>query len=160
RFFPTSLQSVTIIERDAVEDLRGSFARIFCRDELAAAGIGTDVVQANISHNHKARTLRGLHYQEEPSKELKIVSCTRGRIWDAVLDLRPSSLTFCRWIGLELSPRSGRSVYIPPGCAHGFLTLEDDCDVLYLMGAAYEPCASRGVRWNDPAFAIAWPAEP
>ena len=118
------------------------------------------VAQANISHNAKAGTLRGLHYQAEPHGEPKIVHCVRGRIWDVAVDLRADSPTFREWVGVELSPEARRIFYIPRGCAHGFITLRDDTDVLYLMGAAFEPGAGRGVRWNDPAFGIRWPFEP
>ena len=118
------------------------------------------VAQTNISHNRRAFTLRGLHYQEEPQGEPKVVQCIRGRIWDVAVDLRPDSETYCRWAGVELAPQIRRLYYIPRGCAHGFITLEDDCDVFYLMGAVYVPSAARGVRWNDPAFAIEWPVQP
>jgi dTDP-4-dehydrorhamnose 3,5-epimerase len=160
RFVPTALQGVTIIELDAIEDNRGFFARTFCDEEFKRAGIFMQVRQTNISHNRRAFTLRGLHYQAEPYAEPKVVQCVRGRIWDVAVDLRPESQTYCQWAGMELSPRERRLYYIPRGCAHGFLTLEPNSDVVYLMGAPYVAESTRGVRWNDSAFGIEWPAQP
>ena len=160
RFTPTALDGVTIVELDAIEDDRGFFARTFCEEEFAKAGIAMRIRQTNLSHNPRAFTLRGLHYQVAPYEEAKVVQCVRGRIWDVAVDLRPQSRTFCGWAGVELSPEARRLFYIPPGCAHGFITLEDDSDVAYLMGEAYAPGAGRGLRWNDPAFGIDWPAQP
>lgn len=118
------------------------------------------ITQVNLSTNRNARTLRGMHYQAYPNAEPKLIQCLRGRAYDVALDLRPNSTSFKRSVGIELTPDTGRLFYIPPGCAHGFLTLDDNIDILYFMGAAYVPGAARGVRWNDPQFKIAWPAEP
>ena len=126
----------------------------------AEAGLSTAWPQCNTSWNPRRGTLRGMHYQENPRPEPKLVRCTRGRVFDVALDLRPHSPTFKAWVGVELSADSRAALYIPPGCAHGFLTLEDGCEVFYQMGESYVPELARGVRWNDPAFAIAWPIEP
>lgn len=142
------------------EDARGSFARTFCRADLAAAGIPFTVEQANLSRNPVRGTLRGLHFQAEPHGEPKIVSCVRGRIWDVAVDIRPGSPTYGRWRGFELSPESACAVHIPQGFAQGFLTLEPDSEVHYLMGAPYVPEAGMGIRWDDPDLAIAWPEPP
>ncbi len=160
RFLPTTVAGVTVVELDSIEDDRGFFARTFCEDVFREAGFAMRVVQANISHNSHALTLRGLHYQEEPYGEPKIVQCVHGRVWDVAVDLRPHSKTYCHWAGMELSPQSRRLHYIPQGCAHGFITLDDNSDIVYLMGAAHAPAAARGVRWDDPAFGISWPAQP
>jgi dTDP-4-dehydrorhamnose 3,5-epimerase len=142
------------------EDARGSFARTFCRADLAAAGIDFSVEQANLSRNAVRGTLRGLHFQAEPHGEPKIVSCVRGRIWDVAVDIRPGSPTYGQWRGFELSPEIACAVHIPQGFAQGFLTLEPDSEVHYLMGAPYVPAAAMGIRWDDPALAIAWPELP
>jgi dTDP-4-dehydrorhamnose 3,5-epimerase len=160
RFSPTTIEGVTLIELEPAEDTRGFFARTFCEEEADRAGIALRAQQINLSHNRDAFTLRGMHYQAAPHREAKIVQCVRGRAYDVALDLRPESATYRRWIGFELSPDQPRSLFIPEGCAHGFLTLEADTDLLYLMGTAYVAGAARGVRWNDSAFAIQWPAEP
>jgi dTDP-4-dehydrorhamnose 3,5-epimerase len=145
---------------DGHADPRGSFARTFCTETFAAAGIAMQIAQTNFSRNPRRLTLRGMHYQTEPHGEPKLVHCVRGRIFDVAVDLRPGSPTLRRWAAVELSPDLDRAFYIPRGCAHGFLTLEDDCDIVYLMGAPYVPMAGRSVRWNDPAFRIEWPAQP
>ena len=160
RFIPTPLAGVVTVEMEAAEDDRGFFARSFCAEEFARAGIALKPQQANISHNADALTLRGMHYQAAPHGEPKLVQCVRGRIYDVAVDLRPASSTYRQWFGLELAPDLKRMLFVPEGCAHGFLTLEADSDVLYLMGQPFVPEAARGVRWNDPAFGIAWPAAP
>lgn len=159
-FRDTELAGVRIVELEPHNDGRGSFARSFCTDEFIAAGIGMSVVQTNISRNTSRGTLRGLHFQAEPAPEPKLVRCTAGRIFDVAVDLRPASPSFCRWASIELDADSYNGVYIPGGCAHGFLTLSDNAEVTYLMGAAYVPELACGVRWNDPVFKIAWPFEP
>jgi dTDP-4-dehydrorhamnose 3,5-epimerase len=141
-------------------DERGLFARLFCRDELSRLGIERAVEQANLSSSDRRGTLRGLHYQVGPSAETKVVSCPRGALWDVVLDLRPSSPTYGRHFAAELSGDNHRIMVVPEGCAHGFLTLRDDTSAIYLVSAAYDPVRERGIRWNDPAFAIAWPFAP
>jgi dTDP-4-dehydrorhamnose 3,5-epimerase len=160
RFSSTALHDVVLIELDAAEDDRGFFARTYCTEEFARAGIAFTPVQTNLSHNRAALTLRGLHYQAAPHGEAKIVHCVRGRIFDVALDLRPASPSYRQWLGLELSPQSRRLLFIPEGCAHGFLTFEPDSDLVYVMGGIHMSEAARGIRWNDPAFAIEWPAAP
>jgi dTDP-4-dehydrorhamnose 3,5-epimerase len=160
RFESTALPGVLVIELDAQEDTRGFFARTFCEEAFARAGLALRPRQINLSHNAKALTLRGMHYQAPPHGESRVVQCIRGRIFDVALDLRPDSPSCRGWFGIELAPELRRMVIIPEGCAHGFLTLQDDSDVLYLMGQSYAPEAQRGVRWDDPAFGIAWPAKP
>lgn len=160
RFVATEVDGARIVELDGHRDSRGYFARTFCEQEFAQAGIGMRVVQTNFSQNPARLTLRGMHYQAAPHGEPKIVQCVRGRIFDVAVDLRPQSPTFRRWAGVELGPVTNRVFYIPEGCAHGFLTLEVDSDIVYLMGAPYVPGSGRGVRWNDPAFGIAWPGAP
>ena len=160
RFVPTALTGVMIIELDVSEDERGSFARTFCRDEFAAAGIELRPSQLNLSRNTHVLTLRGMHFQAAPHGERKLVQCIRGRIFDVAIDLRNDSPSYCRWFGIELAPHLRRMLYILEGCAHGFLTLEPASDVSYVMGSPFIPEASRGVRWNDPVFSIEWPAQP
>lgn len=157
QFGATAIDGAMIVELDKHEDERGYFARTFCEEEFARAGLEMRVVQTNISHNPKRLTLRGMHYQAEPHGEPKIVHCVRGRIFDVAVDLRSQSPTYRRWAGVELDPDSNRLFYIPRGCAHGFLTLEANSDIVYLMGAPYVAGSGRGVRWDDPVFGIDWP---
>lgn len=159
-FTPTELPGVLRLEAEKLGDERGFFARSFCAREFAAQGLPASFVQANVSFNAARATLRGLHYQAEPAPEPKVVRCTRGAIWDVAVDLRPELPTFRRWTAAELTADNHLALYIPPGCAHGFITLTPDSEVFYLMGAFYDPDLARGVRWNDPAFAIAWPLAP
>lgn len=149
-----------LIELERRGDERGWFARSFCVDELARAGLHTDFPQGNVSSNARRHTLRGMHYQAAPHGEVKIVGCAAGAILDVVVDLRPGSPTRLSWCAVELTPASGAQLYIPAGFAHGFLTLADSTEVTYRMGARYVPEAGRGVRWDDPRLAIAWPARP
>jgi dTDP-4-dehydrorhamnose 3,5-epimerase len=157
---PTEIPGVMLVLVSTNSDERGLFARTYDSAVFAAAGLPTQWPQCNTSWNARRGTLRGLHFQAAPRPDPKIVRCTRGRIFDAVVDLRPESPTFCRWTAAELSETNRSALAIPGGCAHGFLTLEDDCEVFYMMGEVYVPELARGARWNDPAFAIAWPAEP
>jgi dTDP-4-dehydrorhamnose 3,5-epimerase len=157
RFVETPLSGAWIIELDLLSDERGWFARTFDMDEFAAHGMNPEVVQCNSSFNAKRDTLRGMHYQAEPDGESKLVRCARGAIFDVAVDLRRDSPTYCRWHGMELSAENRRAYYIPAGVAHGFQTLADGCEVTYQMGHRYVPEASRGVRWDDPEFAIDWP---
>lgn len=159
-FEPSRIDGVVLIRLDVKSDTRGGFARTFCLEEMATAGLPFTVVQANVSRNIARHTLRGLHYQRAPHGEAKIVSCPRGRIWDVAVDMRADSPTYCQWQGFALSPGSDSAVHLPSGVAHGFLTLEPDSEVQYLMGAAYVPGAATGVRWDDPAIGIDWPAVP
>jgi dTDP-4-dehydrorhamnose 3,5-epimerase len=160
RLRPTPIEGVLAIELDVFEDERGFFARTYCDEELARAGLNMRPRQINLSHNREALTLRGMHFQASPHAESKIVQCVRGRVFDVVVDVRASSPTFRRWFGLELSPEARNMLFVPAGCAHGFLTLEAASDLVYLMGHPFVPEAGRGVRWNDPAFGIDWPARP
>jgi dTDP-4-dehydrorhamnose 3,5-epimerase len=145
---------------DFSHDVRGSFARIFCEMEFREAGLPFRVVQANVSRNPMRHTLRGLHLQREPHGEPKLVSCTQGRIWDVAVDMRKESLTYLRWLAFELGPDSGFALHLAEGIAHGFITLEQESEVLYLMGTRFVPGAAIGVRWDDPLIGIDWPAEP
>jgi dTDP-4-dehydrorhamnose 3,5-epimerase len=138
-------------------DDRGFFARAWCQKEFEARGLNSKVVQCNISRNARKGTLRGMHYQAHPFSETKVVRCTRGAVYDVVLDLRPKSKTFKQWVSVVLTEESGNMVYIPDGCAHGFLSLKDGSDVFYQMSEFYNPEAARGVRWDDDAFGIVWP---
>jgi dTDP-4-dehydrorhamnose 3,5-epimerase len=161
RFSPTKIPGAVIVTPDIHNDGRGFFSRLFCEESFAAAtGISLRPCQVNLSHNARAKTLRGLHFQDPPHAEAKLLRCVRGRVFDVALDLRPDSPAYGLSVGIELSEADGTEIFIPAGCAHGFLTLADDTDLLYLMGAPENPAAARGVRWNDPAFAIDWPEEP
>ena len=157
---PTMLPGVMIVSATANEDERGLFVRTYDAAAFAAAGLPTEWPQCNTSWNERKGALRGMHFQAAPRPDPKLVRCTRGRIFDVAVDLRRDSPTFRRWTGLELSESNRDALAIPAGCAHGFLTLEDDCEVFYMMGEVYVPELASGVRWNDPAFSIKWPAEP
>lgn len=154
------LPGVALLAFHPRSDARGWFSRAFCREQLHHLGIDLDVVQANVSRSERRGTLRGLHYQLPPSAEVKLVRCLVGAIHDVVLDLRPSSPTFGRHFAVRLDETNARAVVVPPGCAHGFLTLTDSTVVLYLVSAAYDPARERGIRFDDPAFAIPWPFPP
>jgi dTDP-4-dehydrorhamnose 3,5-epimerase len=160
RFVSTTLPGVMVVELDAHEDSRGFFARAFCEQEFARAGVALRPRQINLSHNPTAFTLRGMHHQAPPHAEIKLVQCVRGRVYDVAVDLRPDSPRYRGWFGIELAPELRRMLLVPEGCAHGYLTLGNESDVLYLVGEPYAPEAQLGVRWDDPAFNIAWPAEP
>lgn len=159
-FSATGLPGAFVVDVEPVADERGFFARTFCRQTFGAHGLETAFEQHSLSRNTRRATLRGLHFQAEPHGETKIVRCTRGVVYDVIVDLRPTSPAYCRWFGVELSGESGRALYIPRGLAHGFITLSDDCDVAYVISTAYRADHARGVRWNDPAFGIEWPLEP
>jgi dTDP-4-dehydrorhamnose 3,5-epimerase len=156
-FVPTALPGAFIVEMEPHPDERGFFARTWCRREFGAAGLSTDLAQCNVSFNRQRGTLRGMHWQAAPHGEAKLIRCTRGAIWDAIIDLRPESPSYTRHFAIELTADSGRALYVPEGMAHGFMTLEDGSEVVYQMSEFYEPSAARGVRWNDPAFGISWP---
>jgi dTDP-4-dehydrorhamnose 3,5-epimerase len=158
RFTQTKLAGVYLVELEARSDERGFFARSFCEHEFAEVGLPTHFPQCNISFNHKKGTLRGMHYQAAPHGEPKLVRCTMGAIYDVAVDLRPDSPSFKGWVGFELNAHNRDALFIPEGCAHGFLTLEDDSEVFYQMGQFFAPGSARGLRYNDPAFAIEWPA--
>jgi dTDP-4-dehydrorhamnose 3,5-epimerase len=157
-FRETELQGAFLIDLERHEDERGFFARTFCEKEFAARGLRTRYPQCNVSHNKTAHTLRGMHWQAAPHEEAKVIRCTSGAVWDVVIDIRPGSPTFMRHIAVELSATAGTMLYVPEGLAHGFLTLQDNTDVFYMMSESYAPESARGARWNDPAFGIEWPA--
>jgi dTDP-4-dehydrorhamnose 3,5-epimerase len=156
-FLETKLPGVFEIHIEPNYDDRGFFARTWCETEFKNHGLNPAVRQCNVSFNAKKGTLRGVHFQAAPYGEAKTVRCTSGAIYDVVLDLRPLSPTFRKWIGVSLTAANRHMLYIPDGCAHGFLTLEDNTEVFYQMSEFYHPDSARGVRWNDPAFQIAWP---
>ena len=156
-FQQTKLPGVFEIDLDPSRDERGFFARTWCEKEFEAHGLNPRLVQCNASFNHKKGTLRGMHYQDQPFPEAKIVRCTQGAIHDVVLDLRPDSPTFKNWVSVVLTAEKRNMIYVPEGCAHGFLTLEDRTEVFYQMSEFYHPELARGVRWDDPAFQIVWP---
>jgi dTDP-4-dehydrorhamnose 3,5-epimerase len=160
RFSPSGIDGVVIVDIEPRSDERGAFARLQCPDEFAAAGHPFTPAQTSLSRNPQAFTLRGMHYQPAPNAEVKLVRVVRGRIFDVAVDLRPASLTYRQWTAQELSAENGRALLIGEGVAHGFLTLEPDTDVLYQIAPKYEPGYEAGVRWDDPGFAIAWPAKP
>jgi len=157
-FNETPLKNAFVIDLEPQADERGFFARIWCERESAMQGLEPHLVQSSIVYNARKHTLRGMHYQVAPHGEVKVVRCTRGALFDVILDLRPDSPTFLKHWNIELSARNRRALYIPPGFAQGYQTLEDDTDVLYQMSEFYVPEAQRGVRWNDPAFRIEWPS--
>ena len=157
RILPTPLPPAAVIEVEPHEDSRGLFARTHCAELFAAHGLPVGFVQSSLSFSPRRHTLRGLHYQGAPHAEAKLVRCTRGAAWDVVLDLRPTAGSFLRWHAVELTADNRRSVYVPAGFAHGFLTLQDDTELLYQMTEFHTPEAACGVRWDDAAFAIPWP---
>jgi dTDP-4-dehydrorhamnose 3,5-epimerase len=157
KFVETELKGAFIIEPDRLEDERGFFARVFCEEEFAAHGLETHFVQCSISFNHRKGTLRGMHYQAPPHEETKIVRCSGGLIYDVIVDLREDSGTYRKWVGIELSATNHRMVYVPAGFAHGFQTLEDNCEVHYQISVEYNPASSRGLHYADHELAIAWP---
>jgi dTDP-4-dehydrorhamnose 3,5-epimerase len=158
-FQETALPGVFMVVPQRHEDERGFFADVWCRETFGARGLCTAWAHASVSYNRVRGTLRGLHYQAAPYGEAKLVRCTAGAIYDVVVDLRPDSPAYRRWSAVELTADGGVSLYISEGLAHGFLTLTDGTEVSYLLSAPYRPETGRGVRWNDPAFAIAWPGE-
>jgi dTDP-4-dehydrorhamnose 3,5-epimerase len=160
RLDPTPLPGVFEVASPAQEDARGGFRRTWCAESFARAGVEFMPVQASLSTNPHAYTLRGMHWQDAPHGEQKLVRCVAGAIWDVALDLRPGSPGFRRWHGVRLSAEAGNALFLPRGVAHGFLTLTPGAVIDYLIDAAYAPQAARGLRWNDPAFAVDWPATP
>ena len=157
-FRETPIPGVFVLEPERSEDERGFFARTWCAEEFAAHGLDTRVAQCSISFNSRAGTLRGMHYQAAPHEETKVVRCTAGAIYDVALDLRPDSPTFRAWTAVELSAENRAALYLPQGIAHGFQTLQDASEVLYMISVSHAPKSACGVRWDDPAFGIEWPA--
>ena len=160
KFTETPLAGAYLVDLEKRGDERGFFARFFCERDFAARGLETRFVQINNSLSVEVGTLRGMHYQLPPAAEVKLVRCLAGALWDAILDLRPASPSFGKWFAAELSAENRRMMYVPRGFAHGFLTLAPNTEALYLVSAFYAPERERGVRWNDPRFAIAWPHPP
>ena len=158
-FIETKLQGAYLIELEKLEDERGFFARSFCQKEFESYGLIINVVQSNVSFNKKKGTLRGMHFQVQPKAEAKLIRCTRGLIYDVILDLRPDSKTYSKWMAVELTADNRKMLYIPEGFAHGFQTLVDDTEVFYQMMEFYHPECARGIRWDDPVFGIKWPIE-
>ena len=158
-FHETAIEGVWVVEPERFEDERGFFARTWDTREFADRGLSGRLVQCSVSYNRRRGTLRGLHYQAAPHEEAKLVRCTAGAVYDVTVDLRPGSTTLCRWVGVELSAQNRLALYVPEGCAHGFLTLADDSEVAYQMSEFHSPDAARGVRYDDPAFAIDWPGD-
>ncbi len=159
-FTETKLKNAFIIDVQKHEDERGFFARSYCNREFEAHGLNTNVVQANISYNKTRGTLRGIHTQLRPFGESKLVRCTRGALYDVIVDLRTESETYLQWIGVELTEESYRMLYVPEGFGHSFITLEDETEATYQVTQYYTPAAERGYRWDDPAFNIEWPISP
>ncbi|MBX6362668.1 MAG: dTDP-4-dehydrorhamnose 3,5-epimerase [Gemmatimonadetes bacterium] len=157
-FTPLQLRGAFLLEQERHTDERGFFARVWCQREFEAHGLDGRLVQASVAYNATAGTLRGMHYQAAPAQEAKLVRCTRGAIYDVIIDLRPASPTYLQWLGVELRAGDGRALYVPPDFAHGYLTLEDGTEVSYFMSEFYAPELGRGVRWDDPAVGIEWPA--
>lgn len=157
QFTETRIAGVWLIDSDTFPDERGSFTRAWMPEEFEAHGLSTNIAQCMFADNRLKGTLRGMHYQADPMWEHKTVRVTRGAIYDVAVDLRPDSPTYCQWVGAELTARNRRILYMPPGFAHGYQTLEDDTEVFYFVSKGYAPALQRGVRYNDPAFGITWP---
>ena len=158
-FEKTNFHQLVIIKPELNEDIRGIFSRTFCKEEFEENGLDTNITQCNTSFNNKKGTLRGMHYQIHPHEEIKLVRCTRGSMFDVVIDLRKNSSTYKLWFGITLSANNRFALYIPKGFAHGFVTLEDNTEVLYQMSDFFQPNSAKGVRWNDESFKIDWPVD-
>lgn len=156
-FQSTELSGSMIIELQQIGDERGFFARTWDVNEFVDHGLNPDLVQCNLSFNYKRGTLRGMHYQAAPHQEAKLIRCTQGAIFDAIVDVRPGSPTFLQWVGVELTASNRRALYVPEGFAHGYQALEDETEVFYQVTEFYTPSVERGARYNDPAFGIEWP---
>lgn len=156
-FSELELKGAFLIEPEPVYDKRGFFSRIICADEFKKHGLPNDWVQQNIAFNYKKGTLRGMHYQKDPFAEIKVVRCTSGAIYDVIVDLRPESGTYKKWIGIELNSDNHKMLYIPKGFAHGYITLIDNTEITYLVSQTYQPAAESGIRYDDPFIGISWP---
>lgn len=156
-FTETRLSGAFIVDLERHKDERGFFARVWCREEFRKHALATEMVQGNIAYNRKAGTLRGLHYQRSPHQEVKLVRCTRGAVYDVIVDLRPESSTYLEWVGIELTEENGRMLYVPEGLAHGYQTLADGSEVAYLVSEFYVPGSEAGIRFDDPEVGIEWP---
>jgi len=156
-FTETELQGAYIIDIEPRQDERGYFARVWCSREFEAQGLNTHLVQCNIAYNHKKGILRGMHYQQQPHAEVKLVRCTQGSVYDAIVDLRKDSPTYLKWTGVELTEDNHRMLYVPEGFAHGYITLQDNSELFYQVSEFYTPGAEGGLRWDDPRVGIQWP---
>ena len=159
-FTESALPGAFIVDLELRSDDRGFFARSYCPDEFAAQGLGTPLRQCSVSYNARKGTLRGLHYQAAPHAEHKLVRCTAGAIFDVIVNIRPDSRHYKRWVGTELSAQNRRALFVPAGFAHGFITLSDDAEVYYMISVPHSPSHAQGFRWSDPAFGIQWPMSP
>jgi dTDP-4-dehydrorhamnose 3,5-epimerase len=157
KFLSVPLPGAYVMEIEPVRDERGFFARTWCAQELKAHGLNSNLAQCSISFNKRRGTLRGMHYQEQPFAEAKLIRCSSGEIYDVVVDLRRASPTYCKWFAIELTAANGKMLYVPEGVAHGFQTLTDGAEVSYQISETYRPEFARGVRWNDSSFGIEWP---
>ncbi len=159
-FTEAPLPGAFLVDLEPLTDDRGFFARSYAADEFMAHGLGPELGQCSVSYNARQGTLRGLHYQDAPHEEHKLVRCTAGAIFDVIVDIRPASGGYRRWFGTELTAQNRRALFIPPGFAHGFVTLSDETEVYYMISVPYAPEHARGIRWSDPAFGIQWPLAP
>lgn len=160
KFEPAGIEGAWVLPLDPHEDERGFFARLWSDAEFGERGLNRNLAQCSLSYNRLAGTIRGLHYQAAPAEEAKIVRCVRGAVYDVLVDLRPSSATYMHWISRELTGDNRDALYVPEGVAHGYQTLTDSTELLYLISTPYTPSLARGIRWNDRAFNIEWPLAP
>ena len=160
KFNNTGIDQLYTVDINRLEDERGFFGRAFCSQEFDEMKLESNVCQANISYNKVAGTLRGMHYQKSPFQETKFIRCISGSIYDVVIDLRKDSPTYCQSFGVELNDKNRTALFVPKDFAHGFVTLQDDTEVIYMVSQSYVPNAEEGIRWNDPLFSIDWPIEP
>ncbi len=156
-FTQTDLSGACIVDIEPRQDERGYFARVWCAREFEAQGLKTNLVQCNVAYNHKKGILRGMHYQQQAHAEVKLVRCTRGAVYDVIVDLRADSPSYLKWTGVELTEENHRMLYVPEGFAHGYITLQDNSELFYQVSQFYAPGAEGGVRWDDPAVGIDWP---
>jgi dTDP-4-dehydrorhamnose 3,5-epimerase len=159
-FHETRLSGAFVVEMKKLGDVRGFFARTFCRREFEAHGLSSNLAQCNVSVNWRKGTLRGMHYQVAPLQEAKLVRCVKGAVYDVIIDLRPQSPTYKEWLGFELTDDDYRMIYVPGDFAHGYLTLTERSEVTYQVNEFYSPEHERGIRWNDPTFGVRWPITP
>ena len=160
KFSKTEIDQLYVVDIDRLEDERGFFARAFCSERFDEIGIESNICQVNTSFNKVAGTLRGMHYQISPFQETKFIRCMRGSIYDVVIDLRKDSPTYCKSFGIELNDKNRTALFVPKDFAHGFITLEDDTEVIYMVSQSYVPNAEKGIRWDDPFFKLYWPTKP
>ena len=159
-FNETQIEGAWLVNLQRIGDERGFFARAWCAKEFEKYGITSKLCQANLSYSSKLGTLRGMHYQIYPHSEMKAIRCIRGALFDVIIDLRPESNTFKKWFGYELNQENKTMMIVPEGCAHGFLTLSNDCEALYFVSTSFNQDSERGLRWDDPTFNVNWPFDP